>query len=294
MNLCYEIAVRLYRGKARKKKNIADSRSDDPEQYWQWQFDSSAEYFLKFGDLIERIPDKRVLDIGCGLGGRTCYLAGRDPGLVVGTDVNAEEIEQAGRIARKKLDADHAGKIQFIKVSESSSPDLGLFDIVLLVDSFEHLKDPVAMLDLAYSLTRPGGVCYFSTIGWYHHRGAHVGSIIPIPFVNLFFSDKAILDAIRRITASPYYVPTMWDSDPPVERWEGITDLRNRPGEYLNKITVRGIKRAVRQSKFGKGQVHAAGFSWSRFPVLRCLNFLARIPVIQEVYHSGIFGRLVR
>ena len=292
MNLCYEIAVRLYRYRMRNRQLDADSRDSAPERYWQWQFETSADYFPKFWNLLEVISGKRVLDIGCGLGGRTCYLATKAPQLIVGTDINAHEIDQAGKIANEQLDSEAKKRVKFIKVDESKPPDLEPFDIVLLVDSFEHLKNPVAMLDLAYSMVHPGGVCYFSTMGWYNHRGAHIGSIVPIPFVNVFFSDRCILDALRRILSSPYYVPDMWDSNPPVRRWEGITDLKDRPGEYLNKITVRGIKDVVAESAFIKKRVRVTGFSWRKFSVLRCLNFLARIPVIQEVYHSVVFGRL--
>lgn len=262
------------------------------ENYWQWQYDSSAAYFAKFQDLLEQIPGKRVFDIGCGLGGRTCYLAGKKPAVIVGADINHEEIRKAKDICARRLDKEDVERIKFVEVSEDSSKNQGDYDVVLLIDSLEHVKDPVGMLDLAWSCTKPGGVCYFSTVGWYHHNASHVGSIVPIPFVTLFFSDRQILDAVRGIVGSSFYQPAMWDSDPPLKRWEGITDLGDRPGEYLNKITIKGIRQAVKASKFGGGEITVEGFSWKQLPVMRVFNFLARVPVVQEVYHSAVFGRL--
>lgn len=293
MNLCYEIGSRLYRRRARKGSGGGE-RERSRESYWHWQFDSSGPYFSKCMDLLKQIKGKDVLEIGCGLGGRTAYLATQGPKSIIGIDINHPEIDEGTAMADKLMPSEHRQRLTLMKTEEKPPADLGPFDVVLLVDSLEHFRDPVAMLDMACSLIKPGGLCYFSTMGWYHHRGSHVVSIVGIPFVNLFFSDKTILDAIRRIVSAPFYHPTMWDSDPPAARWEGIDDLSDRPGEYLNKITVRKTRQAMKDSRFGAGQLEVAGFSFSRFPALRVLNFLARVPVVQEVWHSAIFGRLVR
>lgn len=294
MNLCYHIAAPLYRRKHRHDVAIQRDVLLSPDAYWQWQFDSSEPYFSKFSDLCTQLKGKRVLDIGCGLGGRTSYLATIGAREVVGIDINRAEIEQARRLAAQTLSPEAFSKIRFEAVQEGSFPHLEPFDIALLVDSLEHVRDPVAMLNVAHSHLRPGGVCYFGTVGWYHYNAAHLMSILPVPFLTLFFSERLIIDAVRRILDAPWYVPTMWDSDPPAARWEGVTDLRERPGEYLNKITIRGIRQAMRESRFGGGQLQVTGFSWKRYPYLRPLNVLTAIRGVQEAYHSGCFGRMIR
>lgn len=72
----------------------------------------------------------------------------------------------------------------------------------------------------------------------------------PDPFVNLLFSDETILNVIRWDVSRPDYRPTRFDSSPPLERWKGLYDLRDRPGEYLNKITIRGVRRLLRYGPF--------------------------------------------
>lgn len=294
MNLCYEIGSRRYRRQLERSAGQPQAVFQTPENYWQWQFDTSAVYFKKFWDLTERMKGRRILDIGCGLGGRAAYLATQTAAQVVGCDINAEEVMRAERIADAKLDPASRARLRFVAVKEGEVPGAEPYDIVLLVDSIEHVRDPVAMLNVAYNCTRPGGICYFGTTGWYHYGGAHLLSVLPIPFVTVFFSDASIVDAVQRILKAPYYRRTMWDSEPPDKRWEGVRDLCDRPGEYLNKITVRGMKKAIRASRYEEGRLRVAGFSWQRAPVFRCLNFLARVPGVQEMYHSGCFGRLTR
>jgi 2-polyprenyl-3-methyl-5-hydroxy-6-metoxy-1,4-benzoquinol methylase len=293
LNVCYELAVRIRRRQA-AQGGATGMRHSDPGDYWQWQFDSSAAYFAKCFDLMAQLPGKTILDIGCGLGGRTGYIARAGARRVVGVDINQEEIGSAQRLAAAHLDADSRARLQFIAVREQDPLRSGPYDIVLLIDSLEHVKDPVAMLDLAYSMLRPGGVCYFTTVGWYNHMASHLTGIIPIPFATVFFSDQQILDAVRRIVDDPSYQPTMWDSDPPSARWKGIDNLSDRPGEYLNKITLHGLRRAMRRSRFQGGQLRAAGFTFKRLWPLQVFNVLAKVPLIQEMYHSGCFGRLVK
>ena len=295
MNLCYLIADQIHRLRARRGSSKHDARVTESSEYWTWQYRTSHDYFTKFFDLTTRLCDADVVDIGCGLGGRTCYLASRGVRRIVGTDTNHEEIDRAEQLASEHCDPAIRDRVTFEKVAETeTSRHSGQFDVALLVDSLEHVRDPAAILNHAYSMLKPGGVCYFSTLGWYYHQASHVSSIIPIPFATLFFSDRQILDAVRRIVDQPYYQRTIWDSDPPSRRWSGIESLHDRPGEYLNKYTIADFRRSMKSSDFADWKLHVQGFSTARFPFLAPLNFLAKIPWIQEVYHSAIFGRLVK
>jgi SAM-dependent methyltransferase len=263
--------------------------------YWTWQYQSSRDYFAKFFDLENHLRDKDVIDIGCGLGGRTCYLASQGVRRIVGTDTNHAEIDRASQLANQFCDPTTRGKVSFEKVSESDPTQYdGQFDIALLVDSLEHVRDPATILNLACSMLKPGGVCFFSTLGWYYHQASHVSSIIPIPFATVLFSDRQILDAVRRIVDQPYYQRTIWDSEPPSLRWRDCRTLHDRPDEYLNKYTIAQFRGAMRASDFCRWQLKVQGFSTKRYPFLAPLNFLANVPLIQEVYHSAIFGMLIK
>lgn len=291
MNLCYELGIRLYKY---RNKNKAAERIRDSGKYWEWQFETSRTLFKKFWDLEDRIVEKKVLDIGCGLGGRTCYLVTLGAAEVLGLEINWAELGEAEKIADKKMTIGDRKNIKFMRIQEGERPKIGAFDIVLLVDVLEHVKSPVETINFAFDMLKPGGICYFSTVGWYHYNAAHLIDILPIPFATVLFPDRVIIDAVRKILADPAYIPNMWDSNPPQARWEKMDDLHDRPGEYLNKITIKGVKKIINESKFSGGRLRIEGFSWSCVPPLKCLNFLTRVPFVREAYHSGVFARLVK
>jgi SAM-dependent methyltransferase len=227
--------------------------------------------------------NKRILELGCGLGGRTAWLANNGAGEVVGIDINAPEIAEAARLTRERYP--ETRNISFHATKEDEVLDLPAFDYVLLLDSIEHVISPAKALRLVRKYLKPGGKAYFTTMGWYHHAGSHTG----IPFATLLFSDETILNFTRWRVLRPDYQPGPWDSDPPIARWEGLCDLRDRPGEYLNKVTIRQLKKLVKYAPFRRGRVVLLGFRNAR---LRWLNPLRHVPILNEVFHSAVIGVL--
>lgn len=254
--------------------------------YFKWQFETSEALFGRYPNFDP--AGKSVLEIGCGIGGRTAYLASRGAKPAIGIDINAAEIELAKSLcARCKPEL--VAAVQYVASQENAAlPDIGQFDLVLLVDSMEHVVSPPNILRLAYHYTKPGGKCYFNTIGWFHYAGSHTPFF---PFVNLFFSDETILNVMRWWVSRPEYRLRWFDSQPPVERWRGIYNLRDRPGEHLNKITVAEIKKLVRHTIFRSASITITPFT-SPNPLVRIANPLRHVPLLQEVFHSGIVVEL--
>jgi 2-polyprenyl-3-methyl-5-hydroxy-6-metoxy-1,4-benzoquinol methylase len=99
-------------------------------------------------DLIGRhVPGGRLLDVGCG------------PGLLL------DEARRRGYapvgLELSRTAARHAATVLGLDVREvplEAFDELGSFDVVVLADVVEHLDDPVAGLDRAARLLRPGGV----------------------------------------------------------------------------------------------------------------------------------------
>lgn len=263
------------------KRPELGSETEEYEAYIRWQFESSPRLFARYPNWD--IAGKRVLEIGCGTGGRAAYLATCGAARVVAIDINAEEIASA-RCLCPRLFPETAGRVEYLVAQESGRLPIGQFDVVLLVDAMEHVVSPPGMMRLAHDYTAPGGRFYFSSIGWYHRHGSHTGLL---PFVNLFFSDETILNVVRWEVSRSDYRPTRHDSDPPIERWRGIYDLRDRPGEHLNKLTVAEMKKLVRYGPFSRCSIRVVG-PGGRHPVARLLSPLSRVPVLQEVYHSVV------
>jgi 2-polyprenyl-3-methyl-5-hydroxy-6-metoxy-1,4-benzoquinol methylase len=269
--------------KQQQSRRVLDSRGDTYEDYFRWQYESSPKLFAKYEGLD--LAGKSVLEIGCGIGGRTAWLAAQGTTRAVGIDINAGEIASAAQLCAK-LYPSLTPRVEYLRSEEDKPLELGQFDYVLLVDSMEHVVSPLSILRLAYQYTKPGGSCYFGTIGWYHHVASHTGLF---PFATVFFSDETILNVMRWHVSRPNYKPSRFDSVPPVERWRGIYDLRDRPNEHLNKITIRQMKRLMRYNIFGGAEMHVFGFG-SR--ALRPFRPMSRVPLLQEMFHSYFVVRL--
>ena len=282
--ILYSIASKRY---IATHSNSSESRGATSESYWRWQMETSPDLFVHY--LGMELKDKDVLDIGCGIGGRTCYLASQEPKRIVGCDINQEEIATAQHLL-DKLASNLKNKVQFFCNNRNTTDfEQEQFDLVLIIDAMEHIENPAIMLEEAYRLVKPGGKLYFGTIGWWHWSASHMTGIIPMPFVQLFFSDKTIINTAKRIMNQKFYQPNKWDSNPPTLRWKGIESLKDRPGEHLNKYTISQFKKVLARSPFNDTQLHVVGFSPKR-KIMHPFNFLTKIPLVKEFWHSYLVG----
>jgi 2-polyprenyl-3-methyl-5-hydroxy-6-metoxy-1,4-benzoquinol methylase len=105
--------------------------------------------------LDEAIPgDARVLEMGCGTGQLSLFLAGADR-RVVGADLNRPSLELA-RDAAARYGVRNA---QFVE-TDLRAPGLrrGAFDVVICSGVLHHTPDPRASFAAVARLARPGGV----------------------------------------------------------------------------------------------------------------------------------------
>jgi phosphoethanolamine N-methyltransferase len=102
------------------------------------------------------LDGKAVLDLGCGTGGITRFLAQTyRPASIVGIDVDR------GLIARASKDAAAAGldgRVTFRTVAPGPLPFAdGSFDVVFSKDAMVHIEDKEALFADIHRVLRPGG-----------------------------------------------------------------------------------------------------------------------------------------
>jgi len=106
------------------------------------------------------LADKRVLDIGSGIGGPALILAGEKGARVVGIDLEAPLVARAQAYAEA---AGLAGRVEFRRVTPGPLRfDDETFDIVYSSGVFTQVDDKLAMFKEVHRVLRPGGVltCY--------------------------------------------------------------------------------------------------------------------------------------
>lgn len=102
----------------------------------------------------------RVLDLGCGSGAVTCWLA--ECGFhAVGVDPSAEGIHWA-RAAHPELEFHHASAYDPLR------QQVGTFPLVVSLEVIEHVYDPLRFVSTVFDVLSPGGIVVISTPyhGW--------------------------------------------------------------------------------------------------------------------------------
>lgn len=257
----------------------ATQSSADYIDYQYRSSDAMRRHFMRGLNFQDRV----VADVGSGLGGRAPYFVEAGARRVYCIDVNREELATGSRIVAERF-SEAARRIEFLHPNELQLRDS--IDVALLVDSFEHLVDPAAVLEQVYAWLRPGGVLWIGSFGWYHHRASHCLEHIPIPWCQLFFSEKAILDTIRAIIHTRGYQPNLWERLEGLHRWDKIETLRDRPGEPLNMLSLHGVRQVLRSSRFDWQSFQIHGLLCRRPALAPLFGVAARLPLINEVFHS--------
>lgn len=133
--------------------------------------------------LGERLPHARVLNVGCSTGIIDTYLAPH-VGKVTGIDID----EPAVQLARTRCSAPNA-EFRVGDAMRLDFPDES-FDVVICAQVYEHVPDPVRMMEEIHRTLAPGGVCYFAATNRFcimeQHYHLPFLSAVPVPLAHLY------------------------------------------------------------------------------------------------------------
>ncbi|MFW5470303.1 SAM-dependent methyltransferase [Knoellia sp. CPCC 206435] len=102
--------------------------------------------------------DRRVLDLGCGVGTAALYLAARRPVEVVGVSISPDQIRRAERHAAAAAAGPGPGQVRFAVADFTALPsDLAGVDLAFAIESFVHADPAAAFFREAARVLRPGG-----------------------------------------------------------------------------------------------------------------------------------------
>jgi tocopherol O-methyltransferase len=143
-------------------------------------------------------PGSRVLDIGCGFGGSSLFLARQYGVAATGVTISPIQVQMANRAAAEQnMDA------KFLLMDAEELHFAEPFDLLWSVESISHYHDPARFFSSAAKLLKPGGT--FALTDWF--RKEHLSLVEKKKYIEpielaMFVELREMNDYEKFLTAS--------------------------------------------------------------------------------------------
>lgn len=170
--------------RALHERNFAKSEAENP-RFWE-----------RLGG-APSLEGKRVLDLGCGLGGLCLDVVRRGARTVLGVDLEPELVG----FARRNLTENHpdlADRVRF-EVQDVLAYSGEPFDCITSKDAFEHIHDLPGVLDALWRCLKPGGRLYVALGPLYESPfGDHGRLRAGFPWGHLLLPERVLIERLKR------------------------------------------------------------------------------------------------
>jgi len=130
------------------------------KDHFQAQIDMIEE-FLRWGNVTQ---PRKILDVGCGVGGSSLYLANKFGAEVTGITLSPVQVSRA---KTRAIEAERAEQTRFYAADAMNPPFPNeSFDLIWSLESGEHMPDKQRFLQTCFDLLKPGGIFLMAT--WCH------------------------------------------------------------------------------------------------------------------------------
>jgi len=214
------------------------------EDYAKWEFDN-AQSNLEIFKPYSSIKAKSILDVGCGMGGKSTYYALNGAKEVVALDTDLDRIKTGTKTTKLK----DITNLRFVTADARELPfKSNSFDLVMMNDCIEHLFNLEESLSECYRILKDTGIILANWMSYRSPFGAHLYDYVYTPWCHLVFSEKALVKIWKEEFSKEY------ESGKNLSEQFSPADICNtmtiRELQHLNKITVKEFGKTVQKAKF--------------------------------------------
>jgi 2-polyprenyl-3-methyl-5-hydroxy-6-metoxy-1,4-benzoquinol methylase len=181
--------------------------------------------------------NNRCLEVGCGTGSALKIMA------EAGWKAEGTELST---VAARKLEAEgfriHVGAIEEVCLPAAQ------YDVVILSEVIEHLRDPKAALARIQTALRPGGAAYITTPNFEALSRRLLGArwrIIAVPEHLFYFTTRSLGSMLTAVGLLPVRIVS--EGMNPFELWAGLRRGRNEAALHQAKVGGESIRAAVKR-----------------------------------------------
>jgi len=230
--------------------------------------------FARFGDVKKMFRRKKILDVACGGGGKSVWIAEHGASRVVGIDLEPLFVQQANEFAVKHRISDTC---EFVLADASKLPfEDNSFDIAVLNDVMEHVDHPEAVLRDLSRVLKSGGQVLINVEPYYHPNGSHMMDVFTMPWNHVFFSEKFRIKMYKKMVTrhadAADRIAFRFSQDDKGEDYVG----------YLNKMTMRRYEKLLLHTfdEYGFEGEYLEQKLFNRQPFF----FLGHLPFFREFF----------
>ena len=132
---------------------------DDENQSWEAAFKSTSQKYL---DALKAKQARKIIELACGRGGFSNFLAENTEADVLGIDISRSQLSHAKRFKRPNLRFKHHDIMKIAELGET-------FDAVAFMDADCYLPDKRLAIEKISSIMNPGA--RFLLIAWCKQKG---------------------------------------------------------------------------------------------------------------------------
>ena len=262
-------------------------------EYQEWERQELERVADGFGDFWN-LTGKDVLDLGCGLGGKTVAYSQWGACRVTGLDLRSHSLQAAAAENRWRNTDPATVRFCLTDAARMSFADES-FDVIVSINVLEHVDDLYFTLRECQRVLRPNGVMLFHFPPFYSPWGAHLEGWINFPWPHLFFSDRTLIQAAHRIETehrrNAGYIPTAQ------VKWDALTRLpelnRVTVQQFHHLLSVLGLQ-VLEQKMLPLGYNYFAQPGPFHAQILSLLKWSALTPLVREVVTTKMSWVLAR